>query len=304
MSAPLEQRNLVIATRLHLGNATSPPTREKLNTIVKHFLAFCKRCDASHAAIAVDATPRVEGYDYVQAVQSAAHDASISMEEPHPPIHVLPVTPWGKFVFALNALIRFAAVDCQAQFILFVSAETEASASSVSTLIRHTDDATLVAGALLPGHDFHVNTRVTLTGRTTPWNTLAVWNVPKLALTGFPLVSDGVIANQDGRYDYRMMAFSPTLLSNLTCLDCFCSEGVGGVEEVGAIALLQRVLGHEHAVAKVIRLPDVSWDQKFDDEERRNWHERKMASKVERPARHLELTGLWGCVHHSEMIQL
>jgi hypothetical protein len=213
MSAPLlEQSNLVIATRLHLGNATSPPPQEKLNTIVAHFLAFCQRCNASHAAIAVDATPRVEGYDFVQAVQSAAHDASFSMEEPHPPIQVLPVTPWGRFVFALNALIRYAAVDCQAQFILFVSAETDASASSVSTLIRHADDdATLVAGALLPGHDFHVNTTVKLTGRTTPWNTLAVWNVPKLALTGFPLVSDGVIANKDGRYDYHMA----TMLSDI-----------------------------------------------------------------------------------------
>jgi hypothetical protein len=76
------------------------------------------------------------------------------------------------------------------------------------------------------------------------------------------------------------------------------------VEEVAAIALLQRLLGYEHAVAKVIRLPDVSWDQQFDDEERREWHERKMASKEERPARHLELTGLCGWVHHLEVIPL
>lgn len=200
MSAP-EQRKLVVATRLHMGNATSPPSREKLNEIVKNFLNFCKSCNASHAAIAVEATPKVKGYDYVQAVESAAHNASFSMEEAHPPIKVLPVTPWGKFVPALNALIRYAAVDCNAQLVLFVSVETDASASSISTLIRQTDDTTLVSGALLPGHDFHVNTKVKLTGRTTPWNTLAVWNLPKLALTGFPLVSDGVHTNVDGRYD-------------------------------------------------------------------------------------------------------
>ena len=199
MSAP-EQRKLVAATRLHMGNATSPPSHEKLNAIIKNFLYFCKRCNASYAAIAVDATPKVEGYDHVQAVESAAHNASFSMEEAHPPIKVLPVMPWGKFVFALNALIRYAAVDCKAQRILFVSAETDASTSTISTLIQQTDDTTLVSGALLPGHEFYVNTKVELTGRTTPWNTLAVWNVPKLALTGFPLVSDGVHMNVDGRY--------------------------------------------------------------------------------------------------------
>lgn len=79
---------------------------------------------------------------------------------------------------------------------------------------------------------------------------------------------------------------------------CFCSEGASGVEEVAAIALIQQILGYEHAVAKLIQLPDVSWDQQFDDEARRKWHEAKMMSKLERAARHLQLTGLEGWVYH------
>jgi len=195
-----DPNNLVIATRLHLGNATAPPDQEKLDKTVKTFLQLCTDCKATHCAIAVDAAPKVQGYDYVQAVRSSAHDASFSMEEPHPALEVLPVTPWGKFVPALNALIRYAAVDCQAQLIMFVSAETEASATSISMLVNEVDSSTLVVGAVLPGHDYHQGERVTLNGRNTPWNTLAVWNLPNIALNGFPLVSDGVHPNKDGRY--------------------------------------------------------------------------------------------------------
>lgn len=70
------------------------------------------------------------------------------------------------------------------------------------------------------------------------------------------------------------------------------------MEEVAAIAMLQNLLGEEEAKAKLMRLPDVSWDQTFDDEERQKWHEKKMQSKLERAARHLELTGLSGWVEH------
>jgi hypothetical protein len=199
---------------LHLGNATSPPDSEKLDKTIRNFLQFCTNCNASHAAIAVDATPKVPGYDYVQAVESAAHDASFSMEEPHPPIEVVPVTPWGKFVPALNAVIRYASVDCQAQLILFVSAETEASSSSISMLVNELDSSTLVVGAVLPGHDYHGGEIVPLNGRSTPWNTLSLWNLPNLALTGFPMVSDGVHPNKDGRYCTVVSSARISLLSH------------------------------------------------------------------------------------------
>jgi hypothetical protein len=84
-------------------------------------------------------------------------------------------------------------------------------------------DDTLVAGALLGGHTYHEgnsagapnNQVVELNGRTTPWNTLAIWKVSMLALTGFPLVSDGIVTDD-------------------------ATEPSFGVEEVVTIALLQR----------------------------------------------------------------
>jgi len=132
-------------------------------------------------------------------------------------------------------------------------------------------DTTLCVGAALPGHDFTIgnNKRVILTGRTTPWNTLALWNAAKLALTGFPMVGEGVhYDSSDG------------------------SKIEGGVEEVSTIALLQTLLPSGTAEAKLIMVPGVDWEQRFEDEERRKWHAHKMQSKLSRPAKHLELMGL------------
>ena len=133
----------------------------------------------------------------------------------------------------------------------------------------------LVAGAALPGHLHQLgpssttssSTVVPLTGRTCPWNTLAVWNLSKLKLTGFLMVSDTV---------------GP------------CS----GVEECVAVAVAQKLGGAETSRAKLVRLPDVSWEETFEDEERRKWHEEKMKSKVERPAHQLDLLGISGVVEH------
>jgi len=305
MSPPLvlpEKSQLVVATRLHLGNAAAPPSVEKMQQQVANFANFvatsCAQALAEIimdenkneapsivAVIAVDATPKMAHFDYVAAIQ----DASNQLEGAIRPF-VLPVTPWGKFVPALNALISFAKGECHADFILFVSAETTAPTSAITTLCQHvmTKDHiqdTLVAGALLGGHEYHNNHHdspekskdnvvVELTGRTSPWNTLALWNLNKLALTGFQLVSDGLLTDD---------LLAPSF----------------GIEEVMAIATLQTLLGgHEKAKAKLIQLPDVEWSQEFEDEERRKWHEQKMNSKVERASRQLDLVGLTGKVYH------
>ena len=42
----------------------------------------------------------------------------------------------------------------------------------------------LVVGAALTGHAFEQGQTVELTGVTTPWNTLALWDVSKLAKLG------------------------------------------------------------------------------------------------------------------------
>lgn len=260
---------LVIATRLHLGRASEPPSTEKIRGWIRNLQSMLESVDiAEKAIIAVDATPKLDNYDYVQAIRDQITSTSLE---------VLPVAPWGKFVPALNALV-VRAVEFDADQIMFVSAEVSASSSSIQELSKHCNDATvLVAGAALPGHVYQHSpenatsdhatplapTIVELTGRTTPWNTLAVWNLSKLKLTGFLMVSDTVGASS-------------------------------GVEECVAIAASQKLFSSSQSRAKLVHLSDVSWEETFDDVERRKWHEQKMKSKVERPALQLKLMQLSG----------
>jgi hypothetical protein len=251
--------------------------------------------------LAVDATPKIACYDLVEAVQAAcdkamaAAAAASSTTTAATRLHVLSVTPWGKFVPALNALVQFAAANISPPLyegkqsdgiwlhqILFCSAETACSAQAVKTLQRHLQADTAVVGACLPGHDYKGTSVVELNGRTSPWNTLALWDLRKLALTGFLLVSDGLLS--DDKLD-------PSF----------------GIEAVVATCLLQKLLGPDQAKSKLVQLTSTSgddndsavgWNQDFDDPARKKWHEQKMASKVTRAARQLEMTGLSGVVHH------
>ena len=274
--------SVVFATRIHLGHAKTPPSPQDLQRTVSSFLSWASSCGAQRAAIAVDPAPKIEGYDLVQAVKEA-RDAHYAKEgESNSPLvmcDVVPVTPWGKFVPALNALVSWAATTADgASYIMFASAETSVTPSSVQILIDAVDDDTLVAGCALPGHDYREDSgggeEVPLTGRTTPWNTCAVWNLRKLATTGFALVAEGLHVQEDG------------------------TQGPAGVEEASTIAILQRTMPRGEAVAKLVRVPGVTWEVDWDDEERRRWHEGKMRSKVERAAVHLKTLGLDGTVLH------
>ena len=100
--------------------------------------------------------------------------------------------------------------------------------------------------------------------RTTPWNTLAVWDLSKLAMTGFLMISD--------------------------------LGKSGGVEECAAIALLQKLF--PESIAKLVKVDDFRWEENFQDPERQKWHEKKMKSKVERPAQQLQQLNLSGTVLH------
>jgi hypothetical protein len=272
-SVQRQSPTLIAATRLHLGKAAAPPSAEDLQAKVSNFAGFCAdSCQAAIGVLAVDCTPRIAGYDLVEAVQAACDKVELPGSTR---LHVLSVTPWGKFVPALNALVLFAAShECKADQILFVSAETSASRAAVETLQSHMTPDTLVAGAYLQGHEYQgSDVSVDLNGRTSPWNTLAVWDLKKLTLTGFQLVSDGVLTDD---------ATDPSF----------------GIEEVVATALLQKLLGADQAKSKLVKLPDVDWNQDFDDPERKQWHEEKMKSKLTRAARQLQLTSLSGTVYH------
>ena len=281
---------LCVATRLHLGYKATPSTTAELEAKLAQFLQFCTdSCQAEIGVIAVDASNPRDDYNLLAAVQAACTVVVSRLSEQQrtgdalTPLHVLPVTPWGKFAPALNAITSFACCYKNTQQqqadkvpyldqVLFVSAETSASGADIRHLRNQMTPDTVVAGAVLPGHDYQPATTMPLTGRTSPWNTLAIWDLRKISLTGFPLVSEGLLTpNQEA----------------------------AGVEEVAATAILQKLLGGHAAKSKLVALPGVQWQEDFDgDPERQAWHARKMNSKKLRAARQLELLGIQSSDNH------
>ena len=224
-------------------------------------------------------------------------------------------------------------------------------------------DDTLVVGSRLPGHDFYFSEQdstifnyetegqnqtndnlssrldpssqscsncssktLPLRGRTCPWNTIAMWDISKLAITGFPLIADGGIYSV---YNEKKINSTKTMTDNglidddsnvktngsnnhSKTLDIVSAINAkitvkGGVEEVSAISLLQKL----HPEYKAILIDategvDYKWntvDFKSKDDKsnelRREWHKSKMESKDERPRLQMQLMGIpMGKVYH------
>jgi hypothetical protein len=186
------------------------------------------------------------------------------------------------FVPALNAALAFA-VEGGFSHILFLSLEMELPAAAFRRLAAHLDPREdLVVGAALEGHQFKGSKEgegaqpQPLTGSTSPWNTCALWSVPKLGLTGFLAVSDGLPGD----------------------------PGVAGIEEVAAIAVAQSLRAASSGEgkgerdgggmrAKLVNLRGhVAWNVAWDDPARQAWHAKKMESKVRRASAQLAALGL------------
>lgn len=265
--------NIFIATRIHLGKQSNPPSQTKLESMVSSFLNSASTIKATKAAIAVDSEEKIKGYDLVSSIKKAINDVQ-KQSGTGQECEIVEVNPWGNFVNALNALTSWA---CRSQIeygnsvIMFISAETSLTKDSVDSMMKHMDDKTLVVGAALPGHDYQGDgsekgVEVALNGRTCCWNTLAMWNLEKLALTGFPLLADGLHRLGDG------------------------APVAGGIEEVSTVLIQQRIHPTE-SKAKLVKIDGVEWEQKFEDEERKKWHEVKMNSKYTRAEVHRSLLG-------------
>ena len=305
--------------------ATNPLSQEAVQEKIDKFARLCVLAHALQGIIAVDGHDTVLVQHVTKAITNTTSQTLPSSgvpskdQSPPPQLVVLPVTPWGQFVPALNALIAHAlepptqqpqqqdatTVTSPADFILFASAETAATEQSIATLMQHMDrHTTLVVGARLTGHSHTTTTDTTassssdkedgpghyqvleLNGRTTPWNTLAVWNLSKLAVTGFVMVSEGLVAPPPSPSDGEETTNRQT-------------TKYAGVEEVVTIALLQQLLGRDEARAKLVPVPGIAWDASFGgDAQRQAWHESKMQSKLTRAAIQLQLTNLTGQVHH------
>jgi hypothetical protein len=286
---------LVFATRIHLGQQTTPTSQHELNRNVLSFMTLAQSSGALRSAIAVDSAEKIPGYDLVEAVRQAvlnAHSTLDSSEASALICDVIPTTPWGQFVPALNTLVRWACVSSpDAERIVFLSMETHATADAIRELAQHVLlSDTLVAGAALPGHEHrslpsddngiesNEGNVVELTGRTCPWNTLSIWNLKRLAITGYPLLADGLHTNDDG------------------------SPGAAGIEEFSTILIHQNISPSKELVkAKLVKLTTegLNWEQNFHDEERKKWHEYKMLTKATRAEQHRKLLGgITGSVIH------
>ncbi|CAM9149087.1 unnamed protein product [Hapterophycus canaliculatus] len=302
------RRRLCVCTRIHQNNADRPVDLGKVREFLDTVLLY-----ADSVAIAVGAPPpattdeagtiaqqeQPQQPSLLQLISRTAREAENEKARPclkdeaqgveqgeegrdeervEAVVSVFEVTPWGKFTPALNALVGFAARD-GAELVMFQSLETTVGKDTVSSMEAQMEMEDLVVGAALTGHAFQAGQTVELTGVTTPWNTLALWDVTKLAKSGFLGVAEGLL------------------------------PGVpAGVEEVTAIAALQVLLGPDNARAKLVRLPQarslacmVRWQTAWEDEGRRQWHESKMSSKLERADKQMMALGIKkGTVAHLE----
>ncbi|MEK7116269.1 MAG: hypothetical protein AAB879_02660 [Patescibacteria group bacterium] len=210
-------------------------------SIVKEFVRRASAF-ASNVLVAVNTEEDVSGA--LQAVNAMKVSGATAFE----------VTPWGKFVAPLNVIIS-KAVRRGASHLLLASAEVQVTQAIVSALGRELGDQTIVVGAAVIGHDLGDGV-VIGTGERVPWNTLAMWNLKYLKVTGFPLIGDA--------------PFDPSQ---------------AGVEEVCALSVLQRLYPACRAV--LLNVPGVEWDTAHWDPERLAAHQKKMASKRSRSEKQL-----------------
>ena len=172
------------------------------------------------------------------------------------------VSPWGKFVPALDA-ITYKAARAGADYLLLASAEFPPTKPQVEHLTRYINGQTLVAGARFAEHTFRPGEIVEGTGTTVPWNTFALWNMHYLPRIGFVIAGDA--------------PFDPAK---------------AGVEEVTTIATFQTL--YPNLDAYLVEVPGVGggWNTEGWDAARLAQHQKKIASKNERPAEQLKWSEL------------
>lgn len=232
----------IVATRLHTSNERIMIDNDKLRHWCEHALAYC---------------------DLLVIVVDEAYDRSCGsmLESFGERIRIFFIHPWISYTQPLNMLVE-KSLALGAGRIIFQSVEVEVEPEDIQKLYDHMDDQTLVVGAKLHNDHGAVPGEQTIDGWSTPWNTLAVWNLNKLGLTGFLTISSGNI-----------------------------DDIAGGVEEVPVISLLQ-MLRPGVMQAKLVELSSVVWNATWICQDRTDYHRQKMLSKNYRTQIQLEALGL------------
>jgi hypothetical protein len=203
----MNAQRVVVCTRLHAGRGVELEPAAADAGVEDGVRAFAL------AALAAGAAAVVVAVDAERPALAASARAAAASVGPH--AHVLPVCPWGAYSPALNALLADAARRGFAG-IVYASLEVRFNAAVLAALVAHwACGSTLVVGAAFGGHhdteppppppaveDERAGAprelRRPLTGSTSPWNTLALWDVQRLLRTGFLALSDGLVAGVPG----------------------------------------------------------------------------------------------------------
>lgn len=233
---------LIVATRLHTGNEAIPIDPQKVETWCAQVLGYC------------DTLILVVDHRYFKILGGIF----LKFGER---LRVFHIDPWISFTQPLNMIVE-KALSLHAEKLLFQSIEVTLEREDVAVMLEHLKPDTLVVGAKLHPRHGSKKGKQPLDGWNTPWNTLALWDLQKLGLTGFLSISSGNIDHIPG-----------------------------GVEEVVAISLLQYLKG-DTMQAKLIDLPTVHWDASWECALRTKYHESKMASKAERAYRQLQVLNI------------
>jgi len=235
----MKEEKLIVATRLHTSNEAIPIDTQKLQKWCTQVLTYC------------DELILVVDHRYYVSLQ----EIFTQFQEK---VRVFHIHPWISFTQPLNMIVEKALAQ-GATKLLFQSIEVTLEKEDVAKLALHLDKETLVVGAKLHPKHGAKKGKQPLNGWNTPWNTLALWDLQKLGLTGFLTISSG----------------------NIDAI-------AGGVEEVAAISLLQ-YLKPKTMQAKLVDLPTVHWDATWECALRTKYHESKMASKGERAFKQLQV---------------
>ncbi|OQW92032.1 MAG: hypothetical protein BWK78_02875 [Thiotrichaceae bacterium IS1] len=230
----------VVGTRLH-GNA-SIRNLSRLQKWIDKALNYSDK-----VLIATDVT-HFSRLKYIENVYGSA-------------LRILYVHPWISFTQPLNTLVETAMWIGATQLIL-QSIEVLVNEEQITQLGSYLDQNTLVVGAKMTAKHAKHSGWQKLTGDSCPWNTLALWDVQKLGITGFLPLSSGHL-----------------------------DKIPGGVEEVAVISLLQK-LYPDKCIAKVVNIGEIIWEHNITGDHRRKLHEKKMLSKAFRAAAQLSFLGI------------
>ena len=232
------EENLIVGTRIY-SFSNSHPKLCQLESWCQETLKY-----AAHIVIATNN----QLFNAIKQIVSVFEDK----------VSPLLIHPWTEFTHPLNTIIveaNFRGVNK----LLLQSFEVYVSSTDVEKLNYYlTSDTLVVGGKMISNHGGYQPGVQPINGMNSPWNTLALWNLSKLNVTGFIGISSGLI-----------------------------KDIPGGMEEVSTISLLQQLYPNQ-AQAKLIALSDLKWMTHWRCDKRQNYHEQKMMTKLLRAEKQLE----------------